>query len=103
MNFINFIAYNYYTVCGQIKGYNIVVNMMYFNGFHVNTMHSCGLLHTRCVQYKTSQHSCLESVRYVHCVCAAIAMLISSATVYVLLLFIIKDTTGFQEDNPIND
>ena len=30
-------------------------------------------------------------------------MLISSVTVYVLLLFIIKDTTGFQEDNPIND
>ena len=55
------------------------------------------------MQYKTNQHRCLQSVTYIHCECAVIAMLISRVPVYVLLLIIIKDITGFEKDNPKTD
>ena len=100
---INFNAYNGHIVCGQIKVYNIVVKRMYFYGFHVNFIRHCGLLHPGCVQYKISHHHCLESVRYVYCVCPAITMLVSRVPVYVLVLIIIKDITAFQKDNPVGD
>ena len=54
---------------------------------------------------KLASHCCLRSVRLIYCVCAVIAMLISRVLVFVLLLLliIIKDSTGFEKHNPISD
>ena len=47
--------------------------------------------------------SCLQSVRYAHCVCAATAMLISRVLAFVFLLIIIKDITGFEKNYMVSD
>ena len=47
--------------------------------------------------------SCLQSVRYAHCACAATAMLISRVSIFVFLPIVIKDITGFEKSYLIND